>query len=493
MAIQIASQPDRWSSCYRPTEFVFGSDRYPNTTGGDVNVPILSITQNTVGVFATISAQFLSADLQAGETIFIDATVSGLYQGNYRVRNAFESSGVLVAYLDTAYVGDDVGGTASRVLDNFRLRAEVIFDGSTNAVQYELKPNENNQFVLNIQEAASAQFKRIFDVVEPGLAFGVPRTGDQTIAQGYTVYVWEEYTGWLAGVPYAAGERKDTEEKLGGFRTVNMIHSYHKDDGTVMDWDTDITTVFPMGVGTGQKKFLSWGSRTLQEVEDGDDFFISILLNTETENTIQLVCTSYANGVPIVVQAQVIAAFPRYAVTLNVGPSVLTILGPGYDSYTVRLLDRNGQDIMEDLTIQYVCKSAEVSRRVYWRNKLGGIDQYTMRGRETEIPSVARQSVRRIHNPTPTSRYRGGWNERGSRVDVERSKVLTSELVNVETMRWLNEDCFESHDIATIVRAGWWTPMVVTSSQGTPYGTDNENGRFLLQYHYGVDNLSQRG
>ena len=492
MAIQIASQPDKWSSAYRPIEFVFGSDRYPNTTLGDVNVPILFIQENTVGVFATISAQFLTSDLQAGETIFIDNTDAGLYQGNYKVRSAFESSGVLIAYLDTAYVGDDTGGTASRVLDNFRLMAEVVFDGSGNTVEFELLPNEDDEFILNMQDCASAQFRRLFDVVEPGLAFGTLRNCDTSIAQAYTVNVWEQHTLWTSGVPSTTTNRKDTEQKLKGFRVVNAVHPYHKSEDFDMDWDSDMGDLFPIGEGQPQRRFLTWADRATQEVEAGDDFFVSFLVNKIAESGWQLIATSFYEGVAFGIQTQVLGSFPQYAATINVGPSVLTALS-GADSYTIRLLDRNGVQISETLTIKYVCKSAEVSKRVYWLNKLGGLDQYTMKGREMDIPNVGRESISRIHNPIPTPRYQGGWNERGSRVDAERAKLLTSENINVATLRWLAEDCFESHDHATQVRAGWWTPMVVTGTQSTPFGTDNQNGRFLLEYHYGVDNLSQRG
>jgi hypothetical protein len=55
----------------------------------------------------------------------------------------------------------------------------------------------------------------------------------------------------------------------------------------------------------------------------------------------------------------------------------------------------------------------------------------------------------------------------------------------------LAEDCFESADHATIVRAGWWTNMVLDAGDSAPYGTANINQRIILDYAYGMDNLSQ--
>lgn len=492
MAIQIASQPNRWSSAYRPTEFVFESDGYPNTTAGDVGIPVVSIQLTSLGIEAQLSQQFATSDLQAGELINITQTDNGLYEGNFRVKSAFISGAVLVVYLDTEYVGDETGGKASRVYDNFRIVAEVFFDGSGNTVEFELKPDENDQFILNVQDCAARQFTRIFDVVEPGLSFGVVRDCGTTIAQGYSVTAWERWTLWTDGVPSVFDNRKGIEVKLVNFRTVNCIHPYHKSSPFSMDWSDDIGTLLPMGNGTGARKLLSWGSRSTQIVQEDEDFFISFLVNTPSETLWELFVTYYNSaGSGIGVQYQTDITPPIYAGTMNVGPNALTV--PAGTSYYTVVMRRSGSAIMETLTLQYQCKTAEVSKRIYWRNKLGGIDQYTMMGREMEIPSVGRSSIYRTHNPIPGTGYIGGWNERSYRADPIRSKVLTGELEIVSNLTWLTEDCFESSDHATEIRSGWWTPMVIDSTQSTPFGTDNQNARFLIEYHYGVDNSSQRG
>ena len=494
MSITQSSEPSKWCSVYRPIEFVFGSDRYPNTVTGEVNVPVLFIQRSDLGVFVTISTPFTTFDLSAGELLNITGTDGGLYEGNYRVTNAFISSGVLVAYIDAEYVGDDTGGTASRIYENFRLAGTVNFTGSGRAVPFELSPDENGLFTLNVQGMASRQFKRIFEVVEPGLAFGVLRSGDTSIAQSYKVQIWERFTLWENGVPRTFDDKKDTVINLRPFIAVNCVHPDHKSEPFTFDWQQPMDAVFPMGNGTGQRRALTWASRTKQEVSSGEDFFISFLINSQTEIRWQLVVTSYYNGTPFVAQAQVIDAFPNYAATINVGPSVLTALS-GADEYGVRILDLNGNDILEEFRIKYVPKCAEVNKRIYAHNKAGGIDQFTMRGREMTTPTAARDSIKRTYNPVlgrgQTSL--GGWMERGYRVDPERAKVLTSDFLNVDTLKWLSEEVFESADIVTEERDGWWTPMVVDGTEGTSYGTNNGTGRFVLAYHLGVDNLSQRG
>lgn len=497
MPIGVVSQPTKWSSAYRPTEFLFASDRLPNTTLGDVNIAIISIAADSLGVRVIIASQFTTGDLQAGETILIQGTGLGLYDGRYRVRSAAVSGANLIAYIDTPDAGADGGGTASRTYDGLVLAGTVDFEGSGNVVEFELKPDANNNhfFTLNVQDMAARQFERVFDEVQPALAFGAVGNGDRCIAQGFTVRVWERFTYWQNGTPRTVDDRKDTEVKMAGFITVNMIHPYHKSEAFTMDWGTDIGTVFPMGAGSGPMRMLSWGSRTEQMVTNGEDFYISVLLRTEFENSFTIAVFPYnGNSQIMTLQAQIIGTLPRYAAVFNVGPSVLTVLS-GADRYKVRILDRSGQDIMEPLTLLYTpCIQSEANRRVWWRNKLGGLDQYTFRGREMDIPAVSRESISRVHNPIPSSsRYIGGWNERGYRVEPVRSKVITTLLIHGDEARWLKQDCFESADHATVVRAGWWTPMVVEDNEAQSTGTDGIARRFALNFHYGVDNASQRG
>lgn len=501
MAITISDTPDKWSSAYRPIEFIFISDKQPNATPGEVDIPVLFIQQSALGVFVTISAQFSTRDLQIGEAIKISNTDNGLYVGTFRVLNAFVSSGVLVAYIDTEYVGDETGGLASRTYDNLRLVADVLFAGGI--ISFPLQANELDQFILNVQDAAARRFIRTFDEVPVGLGWGVSQDSNLSICQPYAINVREQYTFWENGVPLNSddvGERAASgSTKIKGYSAVNCIHPYHKEfnGSVVMDWDSDLHDIFVMQGLVSGTRFLTWASRTTQKVGVDDDFYLSYLTERATGFTEvrAFITTYFHDGTPLGVVATDPMAF-SLANTINVGPSVIP---PGtitnfVSYYTVVLLDPLGNTISETMRLNIDRDCAEIARRIYWRNKMGGIDQYTMKGREVEVSRASRQSISRNYMPVPTvtSQFYGSWMQRGVRVDPTRGHLVTSELIRVDILRWLNEDCFESADHSTVVRDGWWTPVVVTSTESIPASTNNVNQRFILEYFYGVDNLSQR-
>ena len=501
MAITISDTPDKWSSAYRPIEFIFISDKQPNATPGEVDIPVLFINQSALGVFVTISAQFSTRDLQIGEAIKISATDNGLYVGTFRVLNAFVSSGVLVAYIDTEYVGDETGGLASRTYDNLRLVADVSFIGGTTS--FPLQVNSTSKFILNVQDLAARQFIRTFDEMPPGIGWNTLQNTDLSICQAYAINVREQYTFWENGVPSNSddiGERADAGgAKIKGYNAVNCIHPYHKElnGSVVMDWDSDLHDTHVMTSAGEGTRFLTWASRTTQKVGLDDDFYLSFLVERATGfTTVRAFITTYFHdGTPLGVVSTDPLTFSLCG-TVNVGPSVIP---PGtitnfVSYYTVVLLDPLGNVISETMRLNIDRDCAEIARRIYWRNKMGGIDQYTMKGREVEVSRASRQSISRNYMPVPTvtSQFYGSWMQRGVRVDPTRGHLVTSELIRVDVLRWLNEDCFESADHSTVVREGWWTPVVLTSTESIPVSTNNVNQRFILEYFYGVDNLSQR-
>lgn len=499
MPIAVVSEPTRWSSCYRPIVFELSSDLFPNATLGEVGIPLQYILRNSYGQvnFQTI-APFGTYNLSAGDTIEITATDNGLYLGTWRVLSVEVQFGNLLnVIIDAPYQGDETGGFVSRQYPDLRIVCSVVFPAFGRTVEIELRPDENYRFFAHLEDICARQFESVFDHVTPGGSIGLAGSGDKCIATGFDVLFTERYTKWEAGVPTVT-EGTSGAIKLRGFRAVNMVHPYFRDgDGPDLDWSTDIGSVFPMGAATGAstRPALTYASRTEQVVEAGDNFLLAVLCDTNAENNWTLSATSYLNGSPISIQGALITTLPTYAAVFAIGPAQLPGLLTNADSYLIRIQNRNGQDILEPFTLKYTpCVQSEVSRRIWWQNKLGGIDQFTFRGRETERPTATREMVTRLSNPVPVgSDYRGGWMERVSRVIPTRTKTLSSIYVSALESRWLTEDCFESHDHALYEKKGWWTRLVMESTDAVPFGTDNVAQRFSFDYHRSVDNMSQRG
>jgi len=498
MPLAVVSQPTRWSSCYRPMTFELSSDRFPNATLGEVNIPLATITQDVLDrVVLRNFTPFGTYDLSAGDTIEISATDNGRYLGNWRVLSVTSlGGGILDCVIDAPYEGNETGGFVARLYPDLRIVCAVTFPEFGRIVEVDLRPDENYRFFADVSDICARQFESVFDHVTPGGALGLAGSGDKCIATAYDVTFTERYTKWEDGEPTVTDDT-DNAEKVRGFRAVNMVHPYYRNgDGPDLDWSTDIGNVFPMGGATGgsTRPALTYGSRSLQVVESGDDFLLAVLCDTSGEAAWTISATSYLDGSPISIQTALIPSLPKYAAVFAVGPAQLPGLLTGADSYLIRITNRNGQDILEPFTLKYEpCIQSEVSRRIWWRNKLGGIDQFTFRGREVERPSATRQSVTRMSNPLPVDTlYRGGWMERVSRVMPTRTRSLSSRFLSALESRWLTEDFFESSDHALNPRKGWWSPVIVESTDAVPFGTDRVAQRFSFDYHLGVDNMSQR-
>jgi len=498
MPIAVVSQPSTWSSCYRPIQFELSSDRFPNATAGEVSIPLDTITEDAFGrVVMRTLVPFGTYDLGAGDTIEITSTNNNLYLGTWRVLSVTVlGGGLLDCVIDAPYVGGETGGLVSRLYPDLRIACAVNFPEFGRTIEVELRPDDSFRFFAQIEDICARQFESVFEHVTPGGSLGLAGSGDRCIATAYDVTFTERYTKWVDGIPEITNDT-ESAQNIRGFRAVNMVQPYYRDgEGPDMDWSTDIGGVFPMGAATGAstRPALTYASRTEQVVESGDDFLFAVLCHTSGENTWTLSATPYLDGAPITIQTALINQLPRYAAVFAIGPAQLPGVLSGADSYLIRITNRNGQDILEPFWLKYKpCVQSEVSRRMWWQNKLGGIDQYTFKGRETERPTASRQSVTRLSNPIPSAPdYRGGWMERVSRVMPVRTRTLTSVFLSALESRWLTDDCFESHDHALNERAGWWTPVVMESADTVPYGTDRTAQRFAFDYHLGVDNMSQR-
>ena len=355
--------------------------------------------------------------------------------------------------------------------------------------------------MLNIQDIAARQFRSPFEDVTTGLGADVFYPTTPSMGMPYSVTAYEKYTGWTAGVPSTVLLNKPPHSiLLTGFRTANMIHPYHKNVGgvTVMDWTDDLKR-FPMFQLATDKEFLTWGSRTKQKVKPTESFFLSVLWDTGVfDDGYDFLLTTYdgagnvTNTVPVEMQAD-----RGYAASFNVGPAALTGLIPaGTAYYTVQLSNNTDKDVSElfRLNMDYGC--SEVCRRVYWQNKLGGIDQFSFTGREADSTDVERELVERQYVPTDS---KTGFNRRMYRTRPERLHVLTSDLIGVETLGWLAEDLFESADVRLQVHTvpsgknPWWTPVILKNKTSIGSNTNNVNQRMLIEYSLGVDNMSQHG
>ena len=59
-------------------------------------------------------------------------------------------------------------------------------------------------------------------------------------------------------------------------------------------------------------------------------------------------------------------------------------------------------------------------------------------------------------------------------------------------LRNIAEEMFESPNVVTEIREGWWTPVVPITSDVAGDSNTGRAERFVIQYALGVDNTTQR-
>lgn len=500
MSLSLISAPERWTSAYRPMEFAFRSTLFDMSDPGD-RADIIDITQNALGETVLTTLQnFATGDAQVGNLIRITGTQFGVYDGEHRIRRIVSTFPELRVAISATYTIDDTGGTVYRLYDGLRTGVEVRFTANTNVVSFTVQPDADGIFTVNIADACARQFISPFNEAFIG-APNIYLSADRSIAMGYTVTAFERYIQWTDGTPTVVELRKPFQLDLFGYRVVNSCHPYHHEQfggGIDMDWQSTYDDYVFTQTATG-REFLTWGDRTTQKVKAGENFYLAMLwdANGQTAGTDFVVSTYTQAGAFIASQSFPLDDAPQFAALLNVGPAAIgSLLNDNVDYYLVGVRNRNDAFISETFKLFYDKTCGEVSRRFYWQNKLGGIDQFTFNGREKEFVSTAREEVSASYIPLNSTQ---GFNRRTYRTNVERARTISSDLLKQEVLGWLAEDLFESSDVRTFVNTRartphtWWTPVIILTNEAPHRNTDNQMRRMIFDYSLGVDNRSQFG
>jgi hypothetical protein len=497
--LSVVSQPERWTSAYRPIEFAFRSTLQDGSDPGDTTT-IIDITQTGTETVLRLASDFASGTINVGEAIRLDGGDFGIYVGTFRVTRIVATTPDLLVAINAPYNGDDSAYSATRIYDNLRVGCEVVFTRfDTIAVPFTLDADPDGVFTLNLEDAAQRQFASPFSEALHGGPPTFYMTAGESVAMGYSVVAFERYTAWTNGVPSVVEIRKPFQLDLRGFRVVNMVHPYHQefnDGGIALDWFDTLDDYIFSQQATG-RKFLTLGDRNTQQVGPNDPFFLAMLWDAgaQTTGTDLVVSTYQSDGTFINSTSFDLDASPLYAAFLNVGPDALGSAIPANAAYyLVGVRNRNDGFISETFRLNIDRNCHEVGRRMYWQNKLGGIDQYTFKGREVERTVTQRDSIVRRYIPLNSTR---GFNARMYRTTPERRFVLSSLQVNGDVLRWLVQDFFESSDVATQINTKapvpntWWTPVLILSDEAMGRTSENLLQRLVIEYTLGVDNRSQ--
>ena len=97
-----------------------------------------------------------------------------------------------------------------------------------------------------------------------------------------------------------------------------------------------------------------------------------------------------------------------------------------------------------------------------------------------------------VRGRTQFQHENGDWQKRTHRVDPERRHSISSDFLLPEAVRSVTEPLFESANVFTEIRPGWWTTVNIATAETPADGLSSRAERMELEYTIGVDNVSQR-
>ena len=514
MALQPIYSPVGYHSVYRPVTYRLTSTDYlePNPFQATAQVVEVRLPdaaeQATYGIPSTaVLVQHTGAAIIAGQLYKIpgslgpnDVSGTSRYPDTYRVDRVLSSTLIVIS---ATYVGfDTTGGYLFRILGNYTVFARVSGPHIPVTVEYALRPvleeGVGYVFELDARDVLARHFKDVKAICDT--SSGALVDGAGYITQRYTVDFYAGYDVVTStGITFTRFDTVDDPAfSIANQICVNAVHPYHhvQRDGSVdFDYvDADFTEDYLVtGVNAPLKRFLTYMDRSKNTIRVGDSFFLAFLNNRigNPERKVSVTFDNESTFLGTITLATSTA--PANSFICNVGRA-LDQMPAGATRMKVTILTGTNAARTETFTLNIVaCKG--VNKRWYYLNKLGGVDAFTFEGDETRQMSVSRQTISKPSMRLPEvagGTYRGDWQQRVWRTEPMRKYTLTSGYLLPVLLRNIAEEMFESPNIWTEVRSGYWTNIIPLTNEVPGDSDTGRAERFVIQYMLGVDNLTQR-
>lgn len=508
MALFLWQQAEPFAPVYRPVVWSWVSDNYP-VAGGYFTDAILGIRQPTTEELDTY--QGLSADdvlmdhaplgiTYYNNSLFKFSGVTG-YDGTWRVVRILSDQLMVIS---APFNGAVSGGNLELTYGNYTMFAEVTTSNGT-STSYAVKPVFNPtlgrwELTVDIRDFLARSFKDVKELI--GTSDSLITNAEGYISMMYNISVTE---GWdvvdeLGGITFER-TKGDRGQTFKGLQCTNIVQPYHqteRDGSVTLDWQDTLEDYIRQGIiGEEDKRFLTYLPKDGKvTVRNDDAFYLAWLYDGGPKVMAANVTFLDASNTPIAGTLQLHGnpdgdQIAYKSNILNVGPSAFT-MPAGTAKYLVTLFvnPTNGPRQISESFYFTVAPCKGINKRWYYLNKLGGVDAFTFEDQETRQMSVRRDVISKPTMPTRFNNHE--WQTRIWRVEPQRKYTITSGYLQPVMLRRIAEDMFESPNIFTEIREGWWTNVIPLTGD-VPGDSDSARPeRFVVQYQLGVDNQTQR-
>ena len=516
MAASVTDSPSNYVSAYRPMNITVERD---DPAGSQVSFirPATASDVSTLGnglaegdILVSHAVLQGSVIAQADQTVHIYEGC-GDYNGVHTILNAFDVSGTKYMVIDSADYGaiTPSSGYLRIWLENYAIHCRVyIHNDPGNDPEYvDLGPmpvEDDGSVTFDIGKA----IRRHFSDDMSKFCKDIP--GSEIIQNAHS-FTATFYTWAIAETYDVPGETDpadpfdgdhDVDEQTTYLVAVNAIHPYQQthevgvsgtNTPTDLTWeDTDLSDY----VVVDGERFLTYAPRMLWMHED--DRFRVAILTREASNyqfasdwylRVRAINEDGTTGAQILAKQMALGSVDTAAVSIAVGPADLSpfMTLPASGWYRFYVSNFNENILSETFDIRIHSKCSEVRRPIHALNKLGGVDSYTMMGREIMTSRVGRAIKRK-----PMGGGSGfDWTRRVYKTAIERIRRLSTLGIERSTRQWLVETFMESPNTLATIGDSLLTPVDITTESHEAYTTETGLRRMVVDMAMGVDNYSQ--
>lgn len=507
MAITVTSRPNAISAAYQPCEYIFRSDKSPNTNPDEI-WNVATITEDSEGysqvdlASPVIYGHFpavgdyikfvgIAVLLQGGSFTVTGADADIFNSGVHTIRSV-DALNPTRFTLDTKFPVPSTsgtftvetkfgGGSCSKFYANYSIVLD-IYVNATFRIRRRKQHNLAGDFIFDIADVVQRYVGS--DLLAIGTAVA---TAGINITQPFYVKYAEEYD-----VANADGESERylfdfTDDSGNTRRGINSVVPYvWIKDLEIESTDYDLTDYILDAVT--YRKFLTKAPMT-QTIGIFDSLILSAMMDISllTPAFSWVVRTYDSTGAVIAVTPTVFALVLDNVIHIPAGTANLgALITPVTAYYEIWITDANGRlTEIRRFKIDRNCYRSHL--RFHWLNSLGGIDSFTFTGKLYSKKDIEKGYYKRkLNNP----RILPERETTTTSIIKNETSLINTGMIDKETSEWLSEII---DDIETYIEVnGEYLPVRILTKELDINNSADNLFNFNIEFELAFDKIWQR-
>lgn len=490
MAITVVSRPSQYNAAYLPIEYVFTSDKSPNSIASEISTAGTLLGTSNSGEDVKVTCTALP--LVVGD--FVELENASSYSGIHRVSSIItgtEGVNVTKFSIDTPVNTSVISGelltpllsvTVSKYYNNFSIALDLYIEGAF-IVRLRKKRNANDQFVFDVSNIIQEYLgSDLNDLTETS------HTVASDLARDFYVEYAEEYDEITNGINNLTLQ-SFTDDSANTFTAVNSTVPYvWLSNFSIDSVNYNLADFYSASSPNTSTRFLTNQS---QEIKIGSNesyqlSFIQGTIGVKDDLKRRVITYDTTGAVIATTDTTLISSSDSEVVNVACGTANLgAIITAATTKYDVKMVYGTSV-ISETLTFEIDTDCSKVERRIEFVNKLGGLDAYTCIGKESKDMDINKKIFKRSLN---SSRAIPERSVTTVSVDSKEVYALNTGVISKEDRDWLIE-MIESPECYMVIDS-YRIPIQITDKFGIEKLAENSYN-IQFEYEFAFDRITQR-